>query len=113
MGLGVAQAPELVRSGGDFLKTKSPESLADTLISGAEVAGGGYLLGSSAKARRARRCRWHGKDIIEKTLPGDVDVDAPKTPEFQERTVADTEKAITRPSERARDWISEGTSGLG
>ena len=35
--LGVSQTPELLRSGGEFLETKSPESLGDTLISGAEV----------------------------------------------------------------------------
>ena len=107
-GLGVSQVPELARSGVDFLKTKTPESLADTIISGTEVAGGGYLLGSAAKARKATS----GKKILEDTFSGEVKSDTLAAPKFKERTVADTEKAVTRPVERARDWISEGTSGL-
>ena len=64
-GLGVAQTPELVKSGADFLKTKTPESLADAIISGTEVAGGGYLLGSAAKARRAKK---PAEDIVDKVF---------------------------------------------
>ena len=192
--LGVSQTPELVRSGGEFLETKSPESLGDTLISGTEVAGGGYLLGSAA--RRARRAKKPAEEIIENTFstkakivpekplstlpPEKVSTDklmreqsflkdliriaskdaksgkpnakeklaryqnelgelnaelrpAPKSevipkktieaplPEqilsekpkpFQARTVAESDAAITRPVERARDWISKGSSTL-
>ena len=114
-GLGAAQAPQLARSGKEFLDTKSPESLADAIISGTEVAGGGYLLGSAA--RRARKAT-PSREILENTFKDKDPLTVEKMLDAREpesgRTVAETEAGggATRPTERARDWISEGSTAL-
>ena len=129
--LGASQVPEAARSGKEFLKTKSPESLADTLISGTEVAGGGLLLGSALRKRKKGRAASDIADDILAESGTDI-ASGPKAPAgtksgeapdpdkilrqsepdtFVERTVEETERG-TRPTQSYREFISEDTHKL-